>query len=71
MVGQHHGLNGLEFEKTPGDSKGQGNLSMGGWGPAWAAVHGVTKSWTQLNYNNIGCPEENVFSTPASSSGLL
>jgi len=41
-VGWHHRLNGLEFEQTP-------------WGimkdrEAWhAAVHGITKSWTQLN----------------------
>ena len=35
MVGWHHGLNGHEFEQTPGGS--------GGWG---AAAHGVAKSWT-------------------------
>ena len=35
----HHWLNGHEFEQTPGDPGG-----------AWyAAVHGVSKSWTQLN----------------------
>ena len=26
MVGWHHGLNGHEFEQTPGESKGQGSL---------------------------------------------
>ena len=26
MIGWHHRLNGCEFEKTPGDSEGQGNL---------------------------------------------
>ena len=26
MVGWHHRLNGHEFEQTPGDSEGQGNL---------------------------------------------
>ena len=26
MVGWHHGLNGHEFEQTPGDSEGQRNL---------------------------------------------
>ena len=26
MVGWHHQVNELEFEKTPGDSEGQGNL---------------------------------------------
>ena len=29
MVGWHHQLNGHEFEQTPGDSEGQGNL------PCW------------------------------------
>ena len=27
MVGWHHRLNGREFEKTPGDSEGQGSLA--------------------------------------------
>ena len=27
MVGWHHQLNGLEFEQTPGNSEGQGNLA--------------------------------------------
>ena len=37
-VGWHHRLYGHEFERTPGDSKGQ---------EAWhAAVHRVTKSGT-------------------------
>ena len=26
MIGRHHQLNSLEFEQTPGDSEGQGNL---------------------------------------------
>ena len=26
IVGWHHQLNGHEFEKTPGDSEGQGSL---------------------------------------------
>ena len=26
MVGWHHGLNGHEFEQTPGNSEGQGRL---------------------------------------------
>jgi len=44
MVGWHHWLNGHEFEQTLGDVKDRG---------AWfAAVHGVTKSQTQLNNNN-------------------
>ena len=40
MVGWHHQLNGHEFEKTPGDSEGQGSLC--------AIVHGVAKSQIQL-----------------------
>ena len=27
MGGWHHQLNGYEFEQTPGDSEGQGNLA--------------------------------------------
>ena len=27
MVGWHHGLNGHEFELTPGDSEGQGSVA--------------------------------------------
>ena len=26
MVGWHHGLNGREFEQTPGNGEGQGSL---------------------------------------------
>ena len=41
MVGWHNQLSGHGFEQTLGDSEGQGE--------AWcAAVHGVTKSQTQL-----------------------
>ena len=36
-----HRLNGHEFQQTLGDSEEQGSLA--------AAVHGVTKSWTQLS----------------------
>ena len=33
MVRQHHGLNGHEYEQTPGDSEGQGSLvSRNPWG---------------------------------------
>ena len=35
MVGQHHHLNGHEFEQTPGDGEGQGCLAC--------CSHGVTK----------------------------
>ena len=41
MFGWHHQLNGHEFGSTPGVSDGQ---------DAWrTAVHGVTKSRTQLS----------------------
>ena len=33
MVGWHHQLNGQEFEQTPGDGEGQGNVScLSPWG---------------------------------------
>ena len=33
MIGWHHQLNALEFEQTPGDSKGQGSLACcNSWG---------------------------------------
>ena len=41
MVGQHHRLNGHEFEQTSGDSEGQ---------EAWrAAVHSTAKTQTWLS----------------------
>ena len=42
MVGWHHQFNGHEFEWTLGVGDGQG-----GW---CAAVHVVTKNWTQLSH---------------------
>ena len=41
MVGWHHQLDGHEFEQAPGVGDGQGSLG--------AAVHRVTKIWTQLS----------------------
>jgi len=41
MVGWHHQLNGCKSEQTPVDSEGQGSLHT--------AVHGITKSRTQLS----------------------
>ena len=41
VVGWHHRLDGHEFEQAPGVGDGQGGLR--------AAVHGVTKSRTQLS----------------------
>ena len=41
MVGWHHRLDGHEFEQALGVGDGQGSLH--------AAIHRVTKSWTQLS----------------------
>ena len=41
MVGWHHQLDGHEFEQAPGVGDGQGSLVC--------AVHGITKSQTQLS----------------------
>ena len=45
MVGWHHRLNGQEFGQALGVGDGQGSLR--------AAVHGVTKSQTQLSNGNV------------------
>ena len=42
MVGWHHQLNGYEFEQAPGIGDGQGSQAS-------VAVHGVSKSQTQLS----------------------
>ena len=39
-VGWHHRVSGHEFEQTPGDSEGQGNLTT--------VVHRATKTKTRL-----------------------
>ena len=46
MVGWYHGLNGHEFEQTPGDGEGQGSL---GCCYSWACKELATE---QLNNNN-------------------
>ena len=43
MIGWHHWLNEHEFEQTLRDGEGQGSLMC------YSQVHGVAKSWTQLN----------------------
>ena len=45
MVGQHHRLNGHEFEQTPGDGEGQGILACP-WG---CKMSNMTE---QMNCNN-------------------
>ena len=47
MVGWHHRFNGHEFERTPGDSQGQGSLACSS--PRGRKVSDMTE---QLN-NNI------------------
>ena len=42
MAGWHHPPDGHESEQTPGVGDGQGIL-------VYAAVSGITKSWTQLS----------------------
>ena len=47
MVGQHHRLNGREFEQALGDGEGQGSLACGSpWG------HNELNMTDQLNNNN-------------------
>ena len=52
MVGWHHWLSGHEFEKTPEDSEGQGNLACYSlWGcksQTWLS------NWLTTNINNMG-----------------
>ena len=49
MVGQHHRLNGHEFEQTLGDSKGQGSQTCcSPWGPKESDTTGPLN-----NSNNI------------------
>ena len=49
IVGWHHPLEGHEFEQALGADDEQ---------EAWhAAVHGVTKRWTQVNFHSLSnCP---------------
>ena len=49
MVGWHHGLNGHEFEQTPGSGEGQGSLGCcSPWG------HKELDTTEQLNNNIVG-----------------
>ena len=57
MVGWHHRLNGHEFEQAPKTAMDR---------EAWhAAVHGVAKTWTQLNYWTTETldPLQNIYKT--------
>ena len=57
MVGQHHQLNGHEFEQAPGDGKGQGSLVC-----CSPRGHKESDTTEQLknNNNNILEPENNL-----------
>ena len=57
MVRRYHQLNGHESEWAPGDGEGQGSLD--------AAVHGVTKNWTQLS--NWTTTKKEFFTNPSES----
>ena len=48
-VGQHHQLNGHEFEQTPGDGEGHGDLACCS---PWD--HKESDTTEQLNNNNSG-----------------
>ena len=47
MVGWHHRHNGHEFERTPGDSEGQGSLACCS---PWGCKESDTSEW--LNSSN-------------------
>ena len=55
IVGWHHKLNGHEFEQTPGDSEGKGNLE--GCGP-WCCKESDTTQ--PLNKNNYNCSKYSI-----------
>ena len=46
MVEWHHWLNGGEFEQTPGDSEGQGNLA---YCSPWGHKESDTTEWLSSN----------------------
>ena len=50
MVGCHHWLNGHEFEPTPGDGEGQGNLACCS---PWGCKELDTALWLKNNNGNI------------------
>ena len=52
MVGWHHWLNGLEYEQTPGDIEGQGNLLCCS---LWGRM--VRYDWTTTVYGKIRCSQ--------------
>ena len=50
MVGWYHRLNGCEFEQTPGDGEGQGNLvSCNSWGLCSPKSQTQLSNWTSTN----------------------
>ena len=48
MVGWHHRLNGYEFERAPGDSKGQGHLACCS---SWGCKESDRTEWLNSNSN--------------------
>ena len=60
MVGWHHRLNGLEFDQSPGNSEGQGNLECcSSWG---------CKEWDMTERLKIN---KNLFEGPNTQSHIL
>ena len=59
MVGWHHRLNGREFERTPGDSGGQGSLACFS---LWGCKEPDTTE--QLNNNDYKICNHITLSTP-------
>ena len=56
MVGQHHGLNGHEFQQTLGDGEGQGSLMCcSPWGPK------ESDTTEELSNNNNGFSSSHVW----------
>ena len=51
MFGWHHGLNGHEFEKTPGVGDGQGGLGRRQWQPTPVFLPGESQGQQSL----VGC----------------
>ena len=62
MVRWHHWLNGHEFEQALGDGEGQGMVC---W---YAAIHGLSKSWTWLSgWTTAICLNTTLFVPPSLS----
>ena len=51
MVGQHHQLNGHEFEQNPGDGEGQGSLACcSSWGSKELDTTELLNNKTEIDF---------------------